>query len=504
MTEKTQPAPVADAAARADRPSRSSRLHAPDLSRLRTADVLLPASLLLWALGVSRTQATTVGPYGLPAALPAVFWMGIGLLLVSAAVELGHRHCSGRRMALHAVALTVMLYGTAPLVYPEGRYSWLYKTVGVVQYINAHGQLNQNIDIYQNWPGFFAFAAWFTKVAGVASPLAYAKWAQLVFELAALPLLCLVYRALGLSIRQRWLAVLLYFGSNWIGQDYFSPQALGTVLSLGIMAIALHWLCADAPAQGRPAEPRARGKFLVMPCVALASIYLVLTFSHELSPYMLIVQLGALAVFRQLRPRWLPALLLAIAVAYLAPHFNFVNSHYGLLNSFGDFIGNASPPAFKAGSVSTAQRLIEHSQELLSLGMWGAALAGAWLRRRQGRTARTAFLLAFSPFSLLALLAYGQEGVLRVYLFSLPWTAALAALALVPFAAATAADQRGQPTADERQQPAAPVATDAPALAEDEAARGDAAAAADGTFPAIYRAESAWAAGHVNEEVQRP
>jgi hypothetical protein len=42
-------------------------------------------------------------------------------------------------------------------------------------------------------------------------------------------------------------------------------------------------------------------------------------------------------------------------------------------------------------------------------------------------------LLAFSPFLMLALLAYGQEGVLRVYLFSLPWTAALAALALAPF-----------------------------------------------------------------------
>lgn len=127
-------------------------------------------------------------------------------------------------------------------MYPQGRYSWLYKTIGVVQYINHYGHLNRHIDIYQNWPGFFALAAWFGKVAGVSTPLDYAKWAQVVFELAALPLLYLAYAALSLSVWQRWMALLLYAASNWIGQDYYSPQAVGTVISLGIMALALRWL----------------------------------------------------------------------------------------------------------------------------------------------------------------------------------------------------------------------------------------------------------------------
>ena len=47
-------------------------------------------------------------------------------------------------MALHAIVLVVMLYGTGALVYPEGRYSWLYKTIGVVQYVNAHGAAEQH------------------------------------------------------------------------------------------------------------------------------------------------------------------------------------------------------------------------------------------------------------------------------------------------------------------------------------------------------------------------
>lgn len=443
MMSQTDHVAVSDerAAASADSPSRSSHDPASGRMRLRLTDLLLPAGIALWAIGVSTTDATALGSYGLPPVLPSMFWAGVVLILVSAAVELGRDHVSGWRMALHTMTLTVMLYGTAALVYSQGRYSWLYKTIGVVQYVNANGQLNRTIDIYQNWPGFFAFAAWFGKVAGVASPLAYAKWAQLVFELSALPLLYLAYDALSLTPRQCWLALLLYTGTNWIGQDYFSPQGLGTVLSLGIMAIALRWLYVrkspTSPGvqtgKDRAGKSSPRGRYPVLLGVALLIIYFVLSFEHELSPYILAVQIGALAVARLVRPRWLPVLLFAIALGYLAPRFGYVNSTYGLLNSIGNFFSNARPPALQGGSVSAAQHTILRSQEALSLGMWFLAVVGVLLRRRGGRSVLTLALLAFSPFITLAMLAYGQEGVLRVYLFSLPWTAALAALALAPF-----------------------------------------------------------------------
>jgi hypothetical protein len=409
-------------------------------------DLLLPASLGLWALGVSQTDTATIGPYGLLTELPVVFYAGVALLVVSAAIELARQHPSTWRMSLHVVALVVMLYGTAPLVYPEGRYSWLYKTIGVVQYINVHGQLNSQIDIYQNWPGFFAFAAWFGKVAGIASPLGYAKWAQLVFELAAIPLLNLVYKTLSLTTKQRWLALLLYFASNWIGQDYFSPQALGTLLSLGIMAIAIQGLdlrrSSGAHRAGRAYRPDGGDELSVQgptryaghPAplrVTIVLLFFVLTFTHELSPYMLIIQLVALVIARLLRPRWLPIAFGAIAVGYLLPHFTYVNSHYGLLNSIGDFFRNAAPPSFEARAVPPSQLLIEHSAQLLSLGMWAMAIGGAWLRRRSGRTIVALALLAFAPFILLTVQHYGNEGTLRAYLFSLPWTAALAASGLV-------------------------------------------------------------------------
>jgi hypothetical protein len=418
--------------------------------RPHVCDLLLPVALGLWAFGISQAKVATIGPYGLPPNLPVALYAGVGLLVVSAVAELARGDHSSWRMASHAIVLVLMLYGIAPLVYAQGRYEWLYKTVGPVQYISVHGRLDRNIDIYQNWPGFFAFAAWFDKVAGVANPLAFAKWAQLAFELAALPILYLSYDALSLSARQRWVAILLYSASNWIGQDYFSPQALGTVLGLGIMALALRWLYpGNSPPspQGKvPSRTRNplrifRGGWSVpsgtWPVLcALLLCYIVLTFTHELSPYILAVQFGALAAVRLVRPRWLPAALLAIAIAYLAPRYSFVNSRYGLLSSIGNFFGNATPPAFSATAVSPGQRFIERCAEALSLGVWLLAAFAAWRRRRSGRLVLTLVLLAYSPAVLLGLQAYGHEGILRVYLFSLPWAAALASLVLAPSARA--------------------------------------------------------------------
>jgi hypothetical protein len=392
------------------------------------AEGMLPVSVGLWALGVSRTHATALGQFGLPAALPLVFYAGLALLVISIARELFRSEISPWRLALHAVALVVMLYGTAPLVYPAGRYAWLYKTIGVVQYVNAHGKLNHFIDIYQNWPGFFAFTAWFDKVAGVASPLSYAKWAQPVVELCALPLLYLCYRALSLSARQRWMALILYAASNWIGQDYLSPQALGTLLSLGIMAMILNWLYVRDPSQ--ESEAGDIHPLLVTAVVLLA--FFVLTFTHELSPYLLILQIGLLAVLRQVRPRWLPLAMAAVAIGYLIPRYGYVSSHYGILKSIGAFFSNAAPPSFYSGPQPLSQRLIQYSADLLSVFIWGLALLGAWLRRRDRRAVLTLLVLAFSPFFVLGLVAYGNEGLLRVYLFSLPWAAALAAAALAP------------------------------------------------------------------------
>ena len=344
-----------------------------------------------------------------------------------------------------------MLYGTGAVVYSAGRYAWLYKTIGVVQYVDAHGSLDRSIDIYQNWPGFFALAAWFDKVAGVSSPLDYAKWTQVAFELAAIPLLHTIYRAFALQTWHRWLAVMLYSTSNWIGQDYFSPQGISTLLSLGVMAIAARWLFVlvsekdQQPVRRnsarvrpvRPVRPTVPRWRRVLPFIAaILVLFFALTASHELSPYIVTSQIMILAVCGIARPRWIAAAVAFVTIAYLVPNFAYVNNHFGIIASIGSFFRNVHPPSANAGypylPLPKSTRILNYCADALSAGIWLLALVGAWLRRKARRVVLTLLLLTFSPTLVLAGGAYGNEGVLRVYLFSLPWAAALAACALSP------------------------------------------------------------------------
>lgn len=416
----------------------------------RTARIaILAASIALWAFGLAATNTSSLGLYGLPASLSPLFYAGLALLIVSAGLELAARELSPFRLGLHAGALALMLYGTAGFAYPEGRYSWLYKTIGVVQYMDANGHVTPGIDIYQSWPGFFALAGWFDHVAGVGTPMDYAKWAQLVFELAALPLLYSIYDSLALPVRHRWLALFLYLGGNWIAQDYFSPQALSTVLSLGIMALALRWMRAgnvlahlgrdtetpEGRDRLRPREGPTRldWKGAVPFLVAVLLLTFVLVSTHELSPYIIAVEFMALAFVGQVRPRWLPVAVVAITIAYLIPNFSYVNSHYGLTSSIGSFFSNASGTSGLAGGTPPpSQRFIGDCADALSGFMWLLALAGAWVRRKSWRTVIALLFLTFSPVLVLFGGSYGGEGIMRVYLFSLPWAAALAAAALLP------------------------------------------------------------------------
>lgn len=399
--------------------------------------VLLPLSLVLWVIGISQTNTNNLGTYGLPAALPVVFYAGIVGLLISAGIEFSRPRISEVRLALHSMALVVILYGTAPLVYKEGRYAWLYKTIGVVQYVNAHGSLDRSIDIYQNWPGFFALAAWFDKVAGVDTALDYAKWAQLVFELAAIPLLYTIYKSLALPTWHRWVAIMLYSGANWIGQDYFSPQGMSTVLSLGIMALVVRWTLVVTQAdQSLPKATRAERTRRSAPFLAaIIVLFFVLTASHELSPYIVTIQVAALAVTGLARPRWIALVLATITLAYLAPNFTFVNEHYGVLSSIGSFFSNLQPPTVSSDSglvIPASHRFISDCTLLLTGGIWILAAVGAWLRRRARKMVLALVLLTYSPILVLAAGSYGNEGILRVYLFSLPWAVTLAASALAP------------------------------------------------------------------------
>jgi hypothetical protein len=396
-----------------------------------------------WAYGVSQLRPSEIGSYGLLASANVWFVLGLLVLLAGFVLELSRSEPRTWLLALQLVGLIVAIYSTVPIIFGAPEYAWVYKHIGIISAFQRYGRVTDPTNIYQEWPALFAAVAAVSSLAHT-NPLSFAAWAPLAFELADALLLLAIFRLLTGDRRIAWLALALYEGLiAWVGQDYLSPQAFGFLLWLGIALIILRWLRAPPPAsppRGRLARMRAplvaglprtlqpTGEMRVVAVALVVAMYFAIVAAHQLTPYVALAGVGGLTVLDLVRPRWLLALLAAIAIAYLAPHYELIAHDFGGIFSGGNPIQNASGAqgTHHAGAEATTAQIVRG----LAAGMWLVALAAIARRRSAlGRIAIPA-TLAFSPFVILAAQSYGGEAIYRVYLFSAPWCALLIAWAL--------------------------------------------------------------------------
>jgi hypothetical protein len=396
-----------------------------------------------WAYGVSQVRPSGIGSYGLLASANVWFVLGLLVLLCGLVLELRRSEPRTWLLALQLVCLIVAVYSTVPIIFGAPEYAWVYKHIGIVSAFQRYGRITDPTNIYQEWPALFAAVAAISSLAHT-NALSFAAWAPLAFELADALLLLAIFRLLTGQRRIAWLAVALYEGLiAWVGQDYLSPQAFGYLLWLAIALIILRWLRASAPVStpsGRLARMRAplvaglqpppetTRAMRVVAVTLVVAIYFAIVAAHQLTPYVALAGVGGLTVLDLVRPRWLLALLAAIAIAYLAPHYELIAHDFGGIFSGGNPIQNASGSqgTHHAGAEATTAQIVRG----LAAGMWLLALAAiARWRSALGRIAIPA-ILAFSPFVILAAQSYGGEAIYRVYLFSAPWCALLIAWAL--------------------------------------------------------------------------
>jgi hypothetical protein len=424
-----------------------------------TAQVLsLFACVALWWFSVAWIRVGTLDDYGLLPVFPLSFFAALGLLVTSFVAAVRAPRPSEVVLAGHALALIVFLHGTMPLLFSEPFYPWVYKHVGVVEYINLHGRLDASVDIYQNWPAFFALSAWFGRVAGIR-PLEYVAWAQVFFNACNLVLLRYVFGSLSRDIRLVWIATFVFFAANWVAQDYFSPQAFAFTLSLGLCGVILRWLLiapdrawmarwlnrvaafvarlgrrrrSGAAPEDEPTGSQRVGRRTARN-IAIA-LFAVIVTTHQLTPYMLIVGLGVLTFLGVVRPRLLVVLLTVMALGYLLPRLDFVQRYYGLLGSAGEPLKNVRTAAVGLNGLAgePGRVLCANAARLLSLSLWGLGLVGAVRRLRAGYKNLGIAALAVAPAFIALADTYGGEAIYRVFLFSLPWFALLTAFALRP------------------------------------------------------------------------
>jgi hypothetical protein len=408
-----------------------------------TLPVLLLGGIAAWILGVEQIQRSQIGFYGLLGTGDVLFVVGFALIVAGFLLELARGKPRGWLLGLHLVALLVAIHATVPILYGTPQYAWVYKHIAVTQQLGFNGQITDSTNIYQLWPALFAAAAALAGM-GHTSPVTFATWAPLAFELAALLVVLGAFRAVHADRRVTWLAALLYIGLvSWIAQDYFSPQAFGYVLWFGILVIVLRWLRALPTGEpsgrlsrlraqllvGAQPPPATSGRMRLIAVLLAAVVYFAIVAAHQLTPYLALASLGALEILGLVRPRWLLLLLAAIAVGFLIPRYNLIAHDFGGLFSGGNPITNAGGRAgtYHAGPEQFTAWVVR----ALAAFMWLAAL-GRLVQRRQvlGRYAVPA-VLAFSPFVILGVQNYGGEAIYRIFLFSCPWCALLISEAML-------------------------------------------------------------------------
>jgi hypothetical protein len=418
--------------------------------------LLLPLGLLLWASALPSIDLAAITDLGLISVLPIRVPIALVLILASAAWQIRKPRLRGDVMALHLAALILVIYGTPILIEEETRFAPTYIHVGISEYISRTGTVAPQLEARFDWPGFFILASFLTAAGGLTSAMDLAPLAPIYLNLLYLGPLALVFRSITTDVRLVWAGLYVFELTNWIGQDYFSPQGLNYFLFLTILGLVLTyfrvsqpsspWLAARlesltgrrrivtrlwfsliAPVQSEP-EAASRGQLAAI-TILMVVIFGFVALSHQLTPFFTVMALLFLVVFNRIAVRALPILMGVIAVTWVSyMTVPFLSGHVALLLSeFGQIGRSVSSNVTNRVAGSADHQTIVMLGMVLSVGLWLCAALGFLLRFRDGRRDLSMALLIAAPVPLVAAQAYGGEMVLRLYLFTAPFMAILAA-----------------------------------------------------------------------------
>jgi hypothetical protein len=413
-------------------------------------------ALAVWVAALRDLDMIQMNDLGLISILPPAAFVSLFILAVSFCITLYYLPNATPLILLHLFSLIYMLHGAASLAIELPRFGPAWRHVGIIEYITRTGGIDPRIDAYFNWPGFFSTMAMVSQAAGLNNALPLLKWAPVFFEILYLAPLWLIFNLATKDKRQVWFAIWIFYIANWVGQDYFSPQAINFFYFLVIVYILLRWFSASAenqllvriiqrlsinlhwmesilshqPAQEPGISPRQRF-FLYLLVVML---FWVSVSSHQLTPFAILIAVSGLVLLKIISPRSLPLLM----VVLIGVWFSYMASTYfnGRIEEMVANVGQVESVV----SANVTERLQGSPQHIIilqirmlsTLVIWSWAFIGAVYRICQGHKDLPMLLMMASPGPLLLLQAYGGEMLLRTYLFTLPFAAFFAAALFFP------------------------------------------------------------------------
>ncbi|TQK31913.1 hypothetical protein [Arthrobacter sp. SLBN-53] len=370
--------------------------------------VLSAAAVLVWVIAVPGLPGVDASYYGLLFSGTGPL-LAVCIVLCASALLVAVRD---RRLipAAVAVAAAIIVSRVTTFVATEvPLYDWTYKHLAVVDYILVHGRIAPDgTDIYAQWSAFFVMFAWFSDVTGVQPIMIAHVFAPIVHVLIALAVYCAA-RVMGQSRRTALTAAFLAEVVNWVGQDYFSPQAWSLVLAFGMIVLLL-------------ASPRS-GPAGVLAIVVFAAAVP----THQLTPFWAVAVVCLLCLVRRARPWWISVVMVAIVGGYLLLNLEAVLP-YGVFSGSSP-VSNATSNIVSSGM--PAKDFTSIVVRSLSLVVVVTAFGCALWRWRRKKPVVALGIVAFSSFGLLLGQNYGGEAIFRVYLYAILGCAILIAPAVV-------------------------------------------------------------------------
>ena len=383
--------------------------------------IAVAAFTAVWSL--PRLDPNELGVLGLASNLSFITYLAMALLLVGFAYAVVHRP-THRLLGAYVAVTTVVMHSLGPFVYEYPRFSWAWKHVGVVDFIQRTGAVNPTIEslqVYQNYPGFFGLGALFSETAGVVSPLSYIAWAPVLFNLLYVATLYVVLRTFTLDERVIWTGLMVFVLGNWVGQDYFAPQAVAFLFYLAVIAILLHWFPTGRKDHDHLADD-------LEPSIAAGIVFVLLAamvVTHQLTPVMMMSAAAGLTFFRMTKLRWpfsvTMILVLTWAVGFARPFFDEYLPK--IIADLSKITSRIESGLIDYGQVDTSQRFVSLGSRGLTLLVLALAGLGFLRAYRDGIRWKPALVLAGTPLILIAASSYGDEILFRAFLFVLPMAA---------------------------------------------------------------------------------
>jgi len=394
----------------------------------------LVAVLMLWASGLASVDLGAMSDYGLVSLLGGANLAAFMLLTASFMLTL-RRRATERWLALHVLVLVVIVHATPAVLYETLRYSWAWKHTGVVEYIMREGRVDTTVPvspIYHAWPGFFGGSALLTELLGARNAITIATWTPLVLNVFNLVALRGLFRSITHDQRVIWLGIWLYFMTNWVGQDYFSPQGVNFFLYLVFLVVVLRGFATRYEHRlDREPLPQLDRR----PATALAAVLAAtIATSHQITPVMVVIALGALTGLRVIRAG---ALTLGVAAfttiwAFTAGRGFVIENGRDFIDEFGSPLSSTSENLEGSAHLSDAQHLVALSGRGLVVVVSVLAIVGLIRIWQRDRLDRASAVLLFLPCTLIVITQFGGEALFRAFLFASPFLAFYAAHAIYP------------------------------------------------------------------------